>query len=299
MANETRRLPDELYRQVRDLRLSVLRRVRTGLTGCYASAFRGPGIEFDEFRPYQPGDDVRHIDWHVTARRPEPHVKRYHEERELRVLLALDVSASMGASSAGARALELTAALALSAANNGDRVGGLLFAEGVADTVPPRRGEKHALNFLRRALDEPGGGSSTDLRPVLRNLRNLRAHAVVVLLSDFLTDPAPWEPCVRTLLAACAEKHDMIALRMVAEAPAAAGARVVFEGIDAESGRGLRIDLDPGEANPWARELTTHRHRTLGVLRASGLRALEIEPADDQVSRLRRFLARTVARRPR
>lgn len=300
MADNHTPLPEELCRRVRGLQVSVLRRIRSGFAGAYASTFRGPGIEFEEFTPYRPGDDVRHIDWHVTARRREPHVKRYREERQLRMVLVLDSSTSMLTGSTEPttwrRALEVAALLALSAVYNGDRVGALMFDERVRATITPRQGEKHALNLLRRVLAEGGGGSQTDLRPVLARLRNLRSHAVVVLLSDFLSHPNPWEPSVRRLLATCADRHEMIAMRFVAPVAGAEADAPIICACEAESGR--RLFLDARGQGRWAGQCERHRRLTLDALASCGVRTIEMEPHEDQVSKLRRFFGRIPPRLP-
>jgi len=192
LAEEGRAGWEELYEQAKRLKVRVLRDVMTRFAGAYASAFRGSGLEFAEVRHYEPGDDVRRMDWQVTARRLEPYVRRYVEERELRVLIAVDASGSMGSLAAGSArketACKVVAALALSAAANGDRVGGLLFADRVAAVIPPRRGQRHALGVVRQAMSEQTA-AVTDLRPALSHIRNLRGHAVVFLVTDFLVEP--------------------------------------------------------------------------------------------------------------
>ncbi len=289
---ETSEIAD-LVRRARKLRLSVLRQVRTHLAGSYASAFRGPGIEFQSVRPYQPGDDVRRIDWRVTARRPTAYVRRYQQERELRLLLALDASDSMCAGPRPARpaqrALLATAALGLAAAQNGDRVGALLFGEDVVAAIPARSGERHVLSILRRALEAPGGGSSTDLRPVLSQLRNCRGHVVAVLLSDFLTDPPPWAPDVRRILAAVARKHRLLAVHLPALARLPAG--VILDGVDPESGRAVRVDASAGLKAPAADALRLHRGRTRDTLLQCGVPCVEIAGGTDPIPPLHRLLA--------
>jgi len=231
---------EEVYRRARAVRLRVVRRVRTALAGTYRSTFRGPGIEFLEFAPYQPGDDVRRMDWLVSSRRRRPYVRRHAEERELRVLLALDVSASMdvGPPERTPRAMGCTmaAAVGLSAAWNGDRTGALLFGGGTVDLVPFRRGERHVLGIVSRMLRQASPGDTTDLRPALTRVRGVRGHAIVVLLSDFLCRPPLWAPGVRTLLAACARKHDVRAVRLAGPGPRPEDGLAFLEGEDAESG---------------------------------------------------------------
>jgi uncharacterized protein (DUF58 family) len=149
-------LPKEIMRRVREIQVRTGRQVADVLAGEYVSVFRGSGIEFDEVRPYIPGDDVRGIDWNVTARMGEPFVKRYVEERQLTLMLLADVSASLdfGSGSRSKRecAAELCALLAFSASQNDDKVGLLLFHGGTEQYIPPRKGYKHALRVVREVL---------------------------------------------------------------------------------------------------------------------------------------------------
>ncbi len=157
-------LPSEIVKQVRRIQFQTGRHVADMLAGQYLSVFKGQGMEFDEVRPYTPGDDVRTIDWNVTARMGAPFVKRFQEERELTVLLVVDISASQNFGSGGRSkrqaAVELSALLAFSAIHNDDKIGLLLFHGGVEEFIPPRKGQKHALRVVRevlaRGIDEGG-----------------------------------------------------------------------------------------------------------------------------------------------
>lgn len=181
-------LPAEIVRQVRRIQLQTGRQVADVLAGAYVSVFKGRGVEFDEVRPYIPGDDVRSIDWNVTARVGSPYVKRYVEERQLTVLLIVDLSASLdfgsGARSKREAAVELSALLAFSAIYNDDKVGLLLFHGEVDEYIPPRKGGKHALRVVREVLargreEAPSGDAAAGLRRrrLLADLpREVRAH---------------------------------------------------------------------------------------------------------------------------
>ncbi|KPK59981.1 MAG: hypothetical protein AMK73_08365 [Planctomycetes bacterium SM23_32] len=298
-------LPDatlsDLYRRVKSLRLRVLRDVTSRLAGSYASAFRGPGVEFLEHRRYAAGDDVRHIDWLLTARRQEPYVRRYVEERELRVLLALDVSGSMGdAGRDGTRrqtACLVAAAVALSAAWKGDRVGGLLFGQRVQAALRAARGERHALSVVQRCLGEPPRGDRTDLRPVLKRLRNVRGHALVFLLSDFLTRPAVHAEDVRRLLAACACKHDLMAVWLREGNTAAEGA--VAEVADPESGVLTHLDLRGAAGRRTREALADERRRTRRAFGQCGVPVIELRTGQDYVGELLRLFAGRGSRKRR
>ena len=174
-------LPAEIAQAVKRIQFVTGRQVSDVMAGAYLSVFKGRGMEFDEVRPYVPGDDVRSIDWNVTARTGEPHVKRFVEERELTVMLLVDVSASQdfgsGRRSKLEAAVELSALLAMSAVENGDKVGLLLFHGGADLYIPPRKGGKHALRVVREVLargqETPGrvaSGQSAERLPEWRGV---------------------------------------------------------------------------------------------------------------------------------
>ena len=173
-------LPAEIVSQVRRIQLTTGRQVADVLAGAYVSVFKGRGVEFDEVRPYVPGDDVRTIDWNVTARVGAPYVKRYVEERQLTVMLLVDMSGSLdfGSASRSKReaAVELSALLAFSAIHNDDKVGLLLFHRGVDEYIPPRKGQKHALRVVREVLargqEETDDGRRERHRATFARIRN-------------------------------------------------------------------------------------------------------------------------------
>jgi uncharacterized protein (DUF58 family) len=198
---------------VRRLEITTRHLVRDIVAGEYSSAFRGRGVEFSEVREYQPGDDVRTIDWNVTARLGSAYVKRYLEERELTVLFVLDASAS-GRFGTRLRtkhslAVEVCAVLALAAARNSDRVGAVWATDRVERFVPPRRGRRHALRIINDLVAFEPEGKRTDLADALRFVDPiLRRHAVIFLVSDFLT--LGYLPDLERL----ARRHDLIALQL-------------------------------------------------------------------------------------
>ena len=184
-------LPREVIRQIRRLQLKARRAVEDLLGGEYHSIFKGTGIAFEEVREYQPGDDIRTIDWNVTARMGHPFVKRFIEERELTVLLAMDVSGShrfgSGVQQKREVAAELAAVLAFSAVSNNDRVGLLQFTDKVERFVPPRKGTRHVLRLIRDVLFFQPKRRGTSLREGLDYLnRVLHRRSIVFLMSDFL-----------------------------------------------------------------------------------------------------------------
>jgi uncharacterized protein (DUF58 family) len=206
--------PEEVAREVRRLEITTRHLVRDIVAGEYSSAFRGRGVEFAEVREYQPGDDIRTIDWNVTARLGSAYVKRYLEERELSVIFVVDRSAS---GSFGSRlrtraelADEVVAVLAFAAARNNDRVGLLLATDRVELFTGPRRGRRHALRVITELLAFEPEGRSTDLGAALNTLEpSLRRRAVIFVVSDFLT--AGYEAALGRL----ARRHDLIAVQIV------------------------------------------------------------------------------------
>jgi uncharacterized protein (DUF58 family) len=183
----------EILRKVRQIEIRSNRLVAELFAGSYHSAFKGQGIDFEEVREYQPGDEVRTIDWNVTAREGFPFVKQYKEERELTVVLAVDISKSTqyGSSSESKREklAELAALVAFSASRNGDKVGLLLFSDQTELYLPPAKGHKHALRILREVLFRPTQGKGTDLNRAIQELNQVtRRRAVIFLLSDFIVD---------------------------------------------------------------------------------------------------------------
>lgn len=204
-------VPPGILRQVKLIELRTRGLVNSLFTGEYRSVFKGQGMEFAEVREYQPGDEVRSIDWNVTARMRRPYVKRYIEERELTVMLAVDLS---GSERFGTRsrfkselASELAAVLAMSAIRNNDRVGALIFTDRVEHVVPPRKGRKHALRLVRDLLVFEPVGRRTDIAGATDYLAKMLSHkAIVFLVSDFQSDN------VERPLKLLAQRHDVVAV---------------------------------------------------------------------------------------
>jgi len=205
--------PAEVLRQVRRIEVRTRRLVDSRFAGEYRSLFKGQGMEFAEVREYQPGDEVRSIDWNVSARMGKPFVKRYVEERELTVMLAIDLS---GSARFGTRArfkhdlaVELAGVLSLAAVRNNDRVGLMLFTDQVEHALPARKGRKHALRLIRDLLTVTPAGRGTSMAAAVDRLMRLLPHrSVVFLASDFLTEDAE-KP-----LARLAQRHDVIAITL-------------------------------------------------------------------------------------
>ena len=283
------------------------RRETTGLfAGGYVSAFRGGGIEFEESRPYVPGDDVRSIDWNATARRGEPYVKRFREERDRTVLLALDVSASMRFGSAG-RAMASTAAhaaalLAVAAGRAGDRVGLLAFDESIRAALPPARGDAHIWSLIRTAVEvaERSGGR-TRIETALDGLRRYAGRrAAILLFSDFRDEAilADGAGALRAKLVALARRHDLVAAILCdprdERLPAAGTLRLA----DPERPAGVWVlHSSSGRARARYRAAAALRRRRLELaLRTAGADLLMLRTDRDPLRALTRFFRERAAR---
>jgi uncharacterized protein (DUF58 family) len=238
-------LPREVIRQIRRLQIKARRAVEDLVGGEYHSVFKGMGIAFEEVREYQPGDDIRTIDWNVTARMGHPFIKRYIEERELTVMLVVDCSASQqfGTQIHQKREViaELAAVLAFSAINNNDKVGLIAFTDRIERFVPPRKGSRHVLRLIRDVLFFQPTHKGTALQEALDYLnRILRRRSIVFLLSDFLDTGFEYA------LKRTARHHDLIAIRISDPREEQLPAVGLLELEDAETGKRLLVDAGSG-----------------------------------------------------
>ena len=238
-------IPPEMLRRIRRIEIHARRLVDHLFLGEYHSVFRGRGLEFSEVREYQPGDDVRIIDWNVTARMGTPYVKKYVEERELTIYLLVDISASEGFSTApqtkAELAAEIGALLALAAVRNNDHVGLIAFTDQVERFLPPRKGSQHVLRLIRELLYARPARRGTDVAAALSFLsRVARRRSVAFLLSDFLA--GGYEGALRV----AARRHDIIAISLSDPRETELPNAGLLELEDPESGE--RIVVDSGDA---------------------------------------------------
>ena len=291
--------PADLIRKIRRIEITTRRAVLDTLAGGYHSVFKGRGMAFSEVRPYQPGDEIRAIDWNVTARMGEPFVKVFTEERELTALVAVDRSASQEAGfAAQAKAevcAEIVALLIFSALENGDRAGLLLFTDRIERYVPPRKGKKHGLRLISEALAFQPAGRGTDLAAALGHLTTAqRRRAVVFVVSDFLADG------YESALAVLSRRHDVVPVvvsdPVEEELPLLRG---LWPLLDAESGETVLLDLsDPQTRSAYslyARERAEKRDR---IFRKLSLEAVRVRPGDDYVAPLAALFRARSRRRP-
>ncbi|HEX2079132.1 MAG TPA: DUF58 domain-containing protein [Longimicrobium sp.] len=238
----------EVMRQVRRIDLRTRGLVASQFTGEYHSVFKGQGIEFVEVRAYVPGDDVRTIDWNVSARTDQTFVKKYVEERELTVLLAVDLSASQRFGTRGRfkseMVPEVAATLAMSAVRNNDRVGLMVFTDRVEAFVPPQKGRRHALRILRDLLVFRPAGRGTELAAALEHARRvLRSRSIVFLVSDFQL-AADARTRFERALRGLAARHDVIPVVLADPGDAAVPEVGVLRVMDPETGRVEYVDTD-------------------------------------------------------
>lgn len=278
---------DPLSRRVAQLEVLSARLIRAGFAGDYHSAFHGRGIEFAQVREYQPGDDIRTIDWNVTARSGVPYVKEFVEERDLTLLVAIDVSGSMAFGSVDWRkcdvAAELASVFAFSAVQNADRIGLLLFSNDVRAYIPPRRGHGHAQVIVRAAADAAMRGPSglADIDYAVNFLERVNAkRAVVIVLSDFLD--LNFERPLRRL----GRRHDVVALalRDPREERFPSGGLVRL--VDAETGQRRLIELGRDDV---ARRATQRGQQLTRRFRSAAVDWLEVSTAVPYDRALLRF----------
>lgn len=285
-ADSTTPTIEEVRRQVRHIEIRARRALRDAIAGEYRTAFRGRGLEFAELQSYNPGDDVRSIDWKATARLRTPVVRRYVEEREQTVLILVDVSGSMGYAASGPsvrdRAVEIAGVVGLAAASANDLVGMAAFATDVVLAVPPAKGSSHVLRMLRDLLTLQAGGR-TELARALRYAgRVMRKRGVVIVISDFVaTHPDHvWEPA----LAQLSRRHDVVAVCL--RDPRETGLAAVAQGAIVQWGGAERGDVllaDDGISHTQQRELESERRRMLSRLRQCGCDAVMIDSDDDWI----------------
>ncbi len=235
-------LAKEILKKVRRIEIITRRMVNDVMAGEYHSVFKGRGMEFDEVREYSDGDDIRTIDWNVTARTGFPHVKRYVEERELTVMLAVDASSSSEFGSQeqlkGEIAAELCALLAFSAIKNNDRVGLVIFTDKIEKFIPPKKGRKHVLRVIREVLAFKPQNQKTNLNIALDYImRILNRKSVVFLLSDFISEDAFYKT-----LGIVNQRHDLISLTILDPREISLPAVGFLELEDAETGEIIILD---------------------------------------------------------
>ena len=281
----------DLLKRITRLEFRTRRLVDSTLIGAYRAAFRGRGAHFDGVRPYEPGDDIRSMDWKVSARTGEPHIKQFVEERELAVLLVVDDSGSMRLGipeTKRDRAAEFAAAAALVAMRGGDRVGALVAHDGGIALVPPRRGRNHVLRVIRAVLTQDANLRGTDLPGALQMaVQGLKQRGIVFVLSDFLDAPETYARA----LSLVSRRHDTVAVISNDPLERAWPDAGLIALRDAETG--AQTVIDAGDAR-WrkafaAQAAARDMARRQAVIRA-GAELLVLSEGDSPLAALARFM---------
>ncbi len=287
----------ELLAQIRRIYFQTRRAANEGLSGRYRSAFLGHGLEFEEVREYQPGDEIRSIDWKVTARSRKPFIKSFREERELTVVIAVDLSASLHTGSRKRlrqQALAETAAmLALIALRNNDRVGLLLFSDRVLGYHPPRKNRSGVWQIIHEVYSSVAPGAKTDLGAATEYLRGvLKRPAVIFVLSDFFGDLSPRS------LSLLARKHDVTAIPVRDPLDGAIPDVGLVQISDPESGASRVVDSsDRAFRESYRHRVVQRWDATRRALQRGGWNLLEISTDGDSARRLRTFFEQRKRRR--
>lgn len=294
-------LAPNLIEQVRKIEITAKRLAADAFAGEYQSLFKGLGMEFEDVRPYIPGDDTRRIDWNVTARMATPYIRRYREERELTVMLMVDASASSDFGTRGRfkreLAAQLAAVLSIAATSNNDRAGLLMFTDHVERIVPPRKGRRHVLRIVRDVLAFQPRGRGTDIQNALDVVNLiLKRRSIVFLISDFIAPPDSY----RRALSAAARRHDLVAFDLQDPAEREIPKIGVIALEDAETGELVWVDTDDEEWRRAFESRTAAREREkLGALNALGVDRVQLETGREYVAALNDFFRKRANKRGR
>ena len=290
---------EEMMGRVRKLELKARRLVRESFSGEYLSSFRGQGLDFDDFREYQHGDEVRFIDWNVTARMNQPFVRKFREERELAVVIAVDVSGSSdyGSKNFSKRELaaETAAVLGFSALQNGDKVGLLLFAGETELFIPPSKGSRHLLRMIREILVSKPKKQGTSISEACDFLvRTLSRRSLIFMISDFYSDPLD-KP-----LGKLSKKHEAVALQVSdpLEAHLPKAGKVVM--IDPETGFETLVNTNnPNLRTSYRRLMKRQTEGVKAIFKKHGIDSATLETDADTLPALHQLLKRRSRKRAR
>jgi uncharacterized protein (DUF58 family) len=314
-------IPREILKKIRQIEIRTNRLVSETLAGQYHSVFKGQGMNFEEVREYQPGDEVRSIDWNVTARMNHPFIKKFVEERELTLMLLVDVSGSglFGSREQSKRELaaEIASVLAFSAIRNNDKVGLILFSDEVEKFIPPRKGRRHVLRVIREVLFFEPKRHGTDLNGALEFLMRVTPHrAIAVVISDFIGSPSSEDPgsglkpqlllleslaqASYSMLRHANRRHDVVAVRITdpyeLELPSLG--RLVLQ--DAETGETVEINTgDQRKRVAFAERQARSQNELSRLFRSAGIDAIQLRTDQPYAKELGRFFETRERRRAR
>jgi uncharacterized protein (DUF58 family) len=285
-------IPKELFKKIRRLEIRTKGVVDNVFGGEYHSAFKGRGIEFAEVRPYQVGDDIRNIDWNVSARMDDTYVKVYEEEREQTVMLMVDISGSedFGSQEKLKRdvAAEVCAVMAFSAVQNNDKVGLLLFTDQVEKFVPPKKGRRHVLRLIRDLYAKEPASRDTDIGEALRYVTHIvRRRSILIVISDFL------DQGYDSMLRAVARRHDTVAVELADPRETELPDVGLVDLTDAETGETVTVDAGSEKARQAFQEAAeTRRRQTADLFRRAGIGHVRIDTGPDFIEPLVAFFRR-------
>lgn len=282
-------IPRELISKIRRIQITTSREVSDVFAGKYQSVFKGSGMEFDEVRQYFPGDDMRSVDWNVTARTGYPHVKKFIEERELTIMILLDVSMSCRYGARGRvkseLAAELCSVIAFSAIHNNDKVGMLTFTDRVEKFIPPRKGVRHVLRVIREGLYNTPEGRTTDITNVLENLNRVATRRTITfLVSDF------FDSGYKKTLAVTNKRHDVIAVSIMDPSEEDIPSAGIMKLRDAETGESFVLDTSDRSAREiYAETSLKVTNERKNIFRSAGVDNIDIRTDGSYVEPLIAF----------
>lgn len=287
----------QIHRDIKHIELFVRKLLLSGVGGNYLSALKGSGLQFEEVRAYEPGDDVRRIDWNITARTDQPYVKIFKEERELQIVLLVDTSAStdFGTQHESKRQLlaHVAAVFAFLAVKNNDRVGLGLFSDGLDSYIPPKKGQKHAYRVVDALMTHDAKRHATNMGAALQNIyHRLKKRSVVIILSDFFTNGYERE------LKMLANKHDVIPIVVSDPREQTWSSLGVIQLSDLETGKTVWVDSDTAEfKRHWQRNYQLRMSQTSTLLKQMKMDFLEFKTGESILKPLSLFFKRRAARR--
>ena len=290
-------LPKEILKKVKKIQLKIARMSTDVLSGSYISAFKGSGVEFDEVREYIPGDDIRSIDWNVTARSGTPFIKRYVEERELTMILMVDLSASerfgSGTALKSELAAEIAALLAFLAIKNNDKVGLLIFSDTCEKYIAPQKGRGHVLRVIREILGYEPHSTGTNIAQALNFINKVTNHrSIIFLLSDFLD--TEFEGAIKSL----AKKHDLVTVRLTDPRELELPALGLMEFEDNETGKRVLLDTSAPSVRQQVQNAVLERNENVSrIFKNNKIDMIEIATDQSYLEPLQKFFLRRERRR--
>ena len=284
-------IPAEILKKVRLIEIKTRHIVNNIFGGEYHSAFKGMGMEFAEVREYYPGDDIRAIDWNVTARTGKPFIKKYEEERELTVMLIVDVSASgffgTGESLKSDIMIELASILSFSAIKNNDKVGLLLFSDKIEEFIPPKKGKSHVLRVIREMIYHKAKDRKTDISIALEHIQKvLKRKSIIFLLSDF------WDDSYQQTMKLINKKHDLINIQILDKAEIAIPKLGMVKFHDAETQKSAWIDTNNKQVQNISTKYIQNKNKVIKEFcKKNKIDFISIDTAEGYLNPLEQFFS--------